>query len=373
MRILEVIEGRSKTGPAAAALASARGMAALGHEVSWLCRPGSPLGRVASEAGLPVIEGLQQAGWRLFAEAAAIRATAEGRDLVHVHRSRSHLAALLALGFSRRSMPLLRTCHDGLPGQTGFWGRRLVGRADGLAVRSSALAFDLRAEAASGGATLSIIPGGVDAEVFGPHVDGAGARAELKLEGQIAVGTVAHLKPGRGLFTFCRAAESICRAGGAENLRFLILGRGELLEPLASWIERSGLAGRIQVQEPGDRFPETVAALDVGVLLVPGSDGSARAALEMGALARPMVVGNVGALGDFAGSEGTWARPVNPQSMEEIACAIRDLASDSGTRDRLGRAARERFLQHYTLDSLGRNYEALAASLTSGTHREAGA
>jgi glycosyltransferase involved in cell wall biosynthesis len=346
-------------------------MAALGHEITWLCRPGSPLGRLAGEARFRVLEALQSAGWRLRADSAAIRAAAADCDLVHVHRSRSHLAALLALGFSRRQKPLLRTCHDGVPGQTGFWGRRLIGRAEGLVVRSSALAFDLRAEAAGGGTALSIIPGGVDSAVFGPHVDGSAMRADLKLDGRVAVGTVSHLKSGRRLFNFCRAAERLCRQGGCEHLSFLVLGRGQLFEPLTAWVRRSRLSERIRLHDPGDRFPQALAAFDLGVLLVPGTDGSARAALEMAALAKPMVLGNVGALSDLAGPEGTCARPVNPDSVDEIAAAIRELACDAEVRERLGRAARERFQQHYTLDSLGRNYDRFVVSLTSGTRQEA--
>ena len=178
MRILEVAEGAKRTGSAAAALASARALAGRGHEITWLAEKGSALAGLGKEAGFGVeekldlsIPALRRAG-RLIGELAA------QHDLVHVHRSKSHLAALLGLGFSERGRPLVRTCHAGRPGEPGIWARWLAARSEALVVRSAALAFDLSAVAA-GGARLGVIPGGVDAAVFNPGVDGSAVREKL--------------------------------------------------------------------------------------------------------------------------------------------------------------------------------------------------
>ena len=353
MKILEVIGGSKLTGSASAALNSARAMAGRDHEVTWLCRPGSKLAAAGRAAGLEVAEKLD-AG--ILGARRKIRELAAAADMVHVHRSREHLAALLALGFSRRKRPLARTCHAGTPGRMGLWARWLVGKCEALVTRSSDQAFALRA-ASAGGTRLAIIPGGVDETVFHPGLDGAGVRGELGLDGRTTVGIVSRLKAGRRLLHFLRAAEILSKDKRYDALAFLVVGRGELAGPLQRWTDKTGLKDRVSIYDPGGDFPAALAALDVGVLLVPGSDGSARTALEMAALGKPLILGRVGALADLAGPEGECARVVSPDSIEKIAAAIGELALDAGLRERLGAAARARFEERHTLEKLGAAYE----------------
>ena len=120
----------------------------------------------------------------------------------------------------------------------------------------------------------------------------------------------------------------------------------------------------MKIHDPGEEFPQAVAALDIGVLLVPGSDGSARAALEMAALGKPMVLGRVGALADLAGAGGECARTVSPGSAEGLARALGELLRDEELRRRLGARVRERFEERHTLERLGEAYEKFFLSLT---------
>ncbi len=363
MRILEVAEGAKRTGSAAAALASARALAGRGHEITWLTEAGSALAAAGRDAGLNVEDRLNLSILGLRRAGRLIRELAAKHDLVHVHRSKSHLAALLGLGFSGRARPLVRTCHAGRPGETRVWARWLVGKAEALVIRSAALAFDLRASAAAGGARLGVIPGGVDETVFHTDLDGSAVREKLGLADRLTVGIVARLKPGRRLLQFCQAAEKLSRDKAFDNVNFLVIGRGELNRALSHWVEKAGLFARVKFHDPGEAFPQALAALDVGVLLMPGSDGSARTALELAALGKPLVLGNVGALADLAGPQGECARLTSPDSVEEIAGAIGELAADSEQRARLGAAARARFEERHTLARLGENYEKLLASL----------
>jgi glycosyltransferase involved in cell wall biosynthesis len=366
MKILEVAEGSKHTGSAAAALTSARALAARGHQVTWLCQPGSALAEAGRGRGLDVREELELSLLGLRASARRIREAAADFDLVHVHRSKSHLAAAMGLGFSGRTKPLVRTCHAGAPGQTGVWARWLAGKSDALVVRSAALAFAMSRVSSPEGARLGVIPGGVDGSVFNSEVDGAGVRGELGLDAKLAVGIVSNLKAGRRLPTFCAAAEKLSRNRAFDVVDFLIIGRGELGKSLQGWIDRSHLTSRLRIFSPGEKFPQALAALDVGVLLVPGSDGSGRAALEMAALGKPLVLGRVGALADLAGPEGDCARTVAPDSADELAAAIGELADDSERRARLGEAARARFEQRHTLERLGENYEKFLFPLVEG-------
>ncbi len=366
MKILEVAEGSRATGSSAAALAAATALSRRGHHVTWLCRKNSRLARDAKEAGLSALEELRLSMPALCTAGRKISELAAEADLVHVHRSKGHLAALLGMGFSKRSKPLARTCHAGQPGEAGVWARWLAAKAEALVVRSAALAFDLQELSSPEGARLAVIPGGVDASRFQPGQEGLRLRTDLELTGQLVIGTVSHLKSGRQLLNFCMAAEKLCRDKALEKTSFLVVGRGQLGKSLTDWIRKAGLAERVKVFDPKERFAETLAALDVGVLLVPGSDGSARAALEMAAMAKPMVVGDVGALADLAGTEGQCARRVKPQCVDEIAAAMSELALDPELRKHLGSSARKRFEERHTLERLGEHYEKLFESLLEG-------
>lgn len=372
MRVLELIGGGKLTGATAAALAAARALAARGHQVAWLCPADSPAAEAARAAGLELPGGVEDSSsGRRSRLARRVRELAAGAGVVHVHRSREHLAALAALGFRRRRRPLARTCHAGRPGGMGVLARWLAGRAEALAVRSRALAFELGA--GGRGRRVTVIPGGVDAAVFHPGVDGAAARAALGLEGRVVAGTVSRLKPGRRLLALLQAAERLAGRRELERLAFLIIGRGELRAPLERWVRGKKLAERVKFHDPGEGFAAAVAALDLGVLLVPGSDGSARAALEMAALGKPLVAGRLGALVDLvggegegdAGADGACGRLVRPDSPGEIAAAIAELAADGELRRRLGAAARARVERDYTLERLGERYEAFLAPLAA--------
>ena len=71
-------------------------------------------------------------------------------------------------------------------------------------------------------------------------------------------------------------------------------------------------------------LPEVLAALDVSVLLAPGSEGSCRAALEAMAMAKPVVAGRVGALADIVlhGETGLLIDPSAPTDLAQAICML---------------------------------------------------
>lgn len=361
MRILEMVEGNLPTGPAAAALSSARALRARGHEIIWLVEPGARLALRGREAGFETVEQLSRSAAGIMADRRSVNELAARADAVHVHRSRAHAAALLALGAAPRRQPLVRTCHAGRPGQLGAWARWLVGRADRVAVRSRALAFEMREGAPD--ERLAVIPGGVDPEVFRPGLDGSEMLRRLGFEGRLVVGAVARLKPGRFLFEFVQAAAILAQRPECAGLAFAVLGKGDLSEPLERWLRGRKLADRVKLNDPRQDFMAALAMIDIGVVLSPGADGSARAALELAAMGKPLVAGRVGALADLLGEDGGLGRLVEPGSPREIAEAVAELAADAALRERLGAAARAAVEREHTLARLGERYEALFTSV----------
>jgi glycosyltransferase involved in cell wall biosynthesis len=70
-----------------------------------------------------------------------------------------------------------------------------------------------------------------------------------------------------------------------------------------------------------DDLPEVLAALDVFVLLAPGSEGSCRAALEAMAVGKPVVAARVGALQDIV-LDGETGLLIEPLTHTALAYAI---------------------------------------------------
>jgi glycosyltransferase involved in cell wall biosynthesis len=362
MRIIEVLEGAAHGDVNAAALLAARALAERGHQVTWLGEPGSEILAAARGAGLGA-EELSGGAHRLVRDARRIRELARGAEVVHVHGPRTHLAALIALGFGRRrpgAPALLHTCHAGRPGEIGLLARWLMARADALVVRCQDLAFELRNEVPDG--RIAVIPGGAEARAPRPAADAAEFRRGLDLEGRVLVGAVSDLAPERHLLKFLRAAELLCKREDCANIVFLVLGRGELAGSLAHWIAGKKLGARIRVLDPAAE-PAAPAALDLAVVLSPGAEGSAAGALELAAMGKPLVAARGGALLDLLGEKGEHGRLVRPDSAEEIAAAVAALAADAAGRARLGDALRARVECDYTVDRLGERYEMALAAL----------
>ncbi len=361
MKVLEAIEGRKETGSASAALASAIALVNAGHTVTVLCEPGSRIAELAKNFELLVSEKLSTSPLALPGTARIIRELSAQHDIVHVHRSSAHLACLLALGFSKRDKPLVRTCHAWNPKGLGFFSRWLLPKCQALVVRDSAAARSLNKNHAE--TKVEIIPGGVDEKVFHLDLDGSGVKDALGFSGKLVVGTISHFKAGRQLEVFLTAAEELCSKSEFNDLAFLLIGRGKLAKAFEKRIKAKALEARIFLLDPRNDFPNSLAILDIGVLLVPGSDASARATLEMAAAAKPLILGKVGALADFSGESEDYALSVTPDSTEDLVRAITGIAGKAELRQRLSSASRKRFEENYTMQKLGENYGRLFAQL----------
>jgi glycosyltransferase involved in cell wall biosynthesis len=363
MKVLEVIEGRKETGSASAALSSARALALADHSVTVLCEPGSRIAKLAEDYGLPTSEKLSTSPLALLRTVRTIIKLSAQHDILHVHRSSTHLACLLALDFSKHNRPLVRTCHAWDPRNLGIFSRWLLPRCQALIPRDQAAAASLKKHSVGCKAIIKTIPGGIDGDLFHPNLDGTSVRHSLGLDDKLLVGIVSHFKAGRQLEVFLSAAEELCAKSEFNKLAFMLIGRGKLTNTFEKRIKAKALNSRIFLLEPENNFSKSLAALDIGVLLVPGSDGSARAALEMAAAAKPLILGKVGALADFSGESEDYALSVTPDSTEDLVAAVTRIAGETELRQRLSSASKKRFEENYTMQKLGENYGRLFAQL----------
>ena len=205
------------------------------------------------------------------------------------------------------------------------------------------------------------IPNGFDLDRFRPDVDARSrVRAELGVRDNcILIGLIARLDPVKGHDTFLKAAKLIGKE--LPHVEFVLVcadcvpGNSILAELVPSEIvDRLHLLGeRLDI-------PDVTAALDIATCTSIG-EGFPNVVGEAMACGVPCVVSNVG---DCATVVADTERVVPPSSPEALASAALLLARmDASERRKLGRAARWRINEFYSLDQIIAQYETLYAGL----------
>lgn len=296
-------------------------------------------------------------------------------DLVHAH-SPPPLSAYYAAAWCRRTRtPLVYTYHCDLeipmPGGWAIVGayRRTLGRATVKA--SDIVVATTRTYAETSHALWShndvrVVPNAVDAERFHPRVDGTRIRHRHQLGDKhvaLFVGRLAHHK---GIEDFIRAAE-----WSGDDAVHLVVGDGpkrEALEKLAlsRFASKVVFAGKVDARD----LPAYYRAADMGVL--PSNsrlEAFGIAALECMASERPVIVSDIPGVTEVIqdGSTGLLAEPLDAR---DLGLKIKRLVDDDETAAAMGRAGRQRVLDHFTMprvvDQLERVYaEALDARATA--------
>jgi glycosyltransferase involved in cell wall biosynthesis len=153
----------------------------------------------------------------------------------------------------------------------------------------------------------------------------------------------------------------------APDTHVVVVGRGTNqlkvgMEPVAAL----GMADRVHFPGymDGENYVAALAAFDVGVYLVPGSDGTCRAAREIMAMGKPMVVADRGMLAEIVSHEANGL--VFDGSVDGLHAALRALVADPSLRARMGAAARARATAAYSLEAQAQAvrevYEAVLAA-----------
>ncbi len=343
MRILHIISSERWTGAAVAAAELASAQRALGHEVEFACRGRGGLERRLAALGLERAKDFVLHRSALDdSRALRCRVAAQHYDVVHCHLRPDHLMALAALGRKRTGPLLVRTLHRGLSARPGPLRRRLLRAAADLYIVPSSAD---RERAAAAGIPAACVRGAVDVERFRPGLDGAPLRREFGIDPQAPVfGTVSRMRRGRGQFDLLEAFGAVARA--IPSVRWMVAGSGS-----EQALFRKRLAGRPDknniafIGHRRDDLPETYGAMNVCVVVAPGSDGSCRAALEAMACGRPVVALKRGALADIVEHGATGWLADSTAALSD--CLIEALSDLTRARAR-GRAARARIESAYT-------------------------
>lgn len=204
-----------------------------------------------------------------------------------------------------------------------------------------------------------VIPNGFDGTVFRPRPDaGARLRRELGIDpGRTVIGLVARDHPMKDPANLVRAVGLLRARGYAVHL--VIVGRGldESHRELCAAVRESGLGGQVSLLGERTDIPALVAGFDVAALSSAWGEGFPNVLGEAMASGVPCVATDVGDCSWVLGPHGIIVPPRQSEALANALAKLIDLGPDA--RHQLGVAGRARILQHFSLQEVVRQYEAL--------------
>lgn len=204
---------------------------------------------------------------------------------------------------------------------------------------------------------LTVVPVGVDHQVFRPYDD------VVKRPGRLMVTSSSDV-PMKGLVPLL---EAIAKLRVERDVELLVIGRPRPGGRVATTLERLGLSDIVTtISGVSD---EELARLygEAEVAIVPSLyEGFSLPAIEAMACAVPVVATTGGALPEVVGVSGETGLLVAPNDPEALVTAIRRLLDDAALREELGRRGRERVIERFTWQVTARGtaacYDAILAN-----------
>jgi glycosyltransferase involved in cell wall biosynthesis len=209
---------------------------------------------------------------------------------------------------------------------------------------------------------MTIIPNGFDIKKFSPiHTANKQLKSQLSIpENSYLVGLVARWDPLKDHYNFIQAARIVTNY--IQNVHFVLCGDGITLqnEELMSWIYEAGIENYFHLLGRREDINEIIPAFD---LLVSSSKGEAFPNVlgEAMACEVPCVVTDVGDSAYIVGDTGFVVQPENPELLAKGIIQFLNLSKNE--REHLGKIARERVQNHFSLDLIVRKYEDVYISL----------
>jgi glycosyltransferase involved in cell wall biosynthesis len=204
---------------------------------------------------------------------------------------------------------------------------------------------------------LTVVPVGVDHEVFKPYDD------VVKKKGRLMVTSSSDV-PMKGLVPLL---EAIAKLRVERDIDLIVIGQPRPKGRVALALERFGLTDIVTtISGVSD---EELARLygEAEVAIVPSLyEGFSLPAIEAMSCEVPVVATTGGALPEVVGTSGETGLLVQPNNPEALVDAIRQLLDDADLRERLGRNGRRRVMERFTWQVTARGTSACYDAILDG-------
>jgi glycosyltransferase involved in cell wall biosynthesis len=293
-------------------------------------------------------------------------------DILHLHSAKAGAVGRVAARIARLTCPVVYTPHGHVfSGYGGSTASRLFTMIERVLAASTDVIVGLtpdevRAFDSNGARPLrsfEVIPSGVPIE---PYEAGARERKRVRtglgVDGSTPlIGYVGRLTHVKGPDLFLEAARSI--HAERPDVRFLIVGDGEMWEELTSRAGTSSIRDAVQWVGWRDDVPQLMGALDL-LLLTSRNEGQGRVVVEAGAAGVPTVALNSGGVGEVI-RPGVTGMLVAAGDIEALTKAVGMLLDDPARRKSMGEAAQARSRSQYSVDVMIHKLEQLYSRLLS--------
>jgi glycosyltransferase involved in cell wall biosynthesis len=279
-------------------------------------------------------------------------------DIVTVHNSHDHIVGGLAVKASRRRPPIIRMDHkqDSLKSDpiSRWFFRRYT---DGLITFSKGGEERLIKALGFPPERVIKVSTAVDLTRFDPQRGYKDMRPVFGIPpSSPVVGIAARFQRYRRTDILLEAISHLIK--DVPDIRLLLVGySSQMQKSVIEPMERLGISSHVILAGYRmDDYVDTLACMDVFVLLTPGSDGTARALRDAMAMAKPVVATTKGILPELVcdGVNGFIVQE-NPQA---ICQALLPLVKDQQLRHSVGKAARKTAQEEFRLDHQAEAVEA---------------
>jgi glycosyltransferase involved in cell wall biosynthesis len=196
---------------------------------------------------------------------------------------------------------------------------------------------------------IEVVRSGIDPRPFDPNYPAGEARREFGIpDGSPVIGCVAHFADHKGHRYLIEAAVRV--AAAVPDVRFLLVGDGELRPAIELQIKELKLESHIVLTGFRNDVPRLLAAMDI-VVLSSHLEGLGTSLLDAMAMARPVVATRVGGIPEMV-EDGVNGYLVPPRDPAALAEALITLINRPDERKRLGQAGRTRMLQKFSAEAM---------------------
>lgn len=283
--------------------------------------------------------------------------------IVHTHSSKAGVLGRLAAWVAR--VPIIIHTIHGLPfhpyenplkNAVYIAGERVAAWvSDRILTVCDVMAEKSLAEGVGTAGLYRTVYSGMEVDEF---MGRAGERKRTRAEfgfapDDIVVGKIARLFHLKGHEFVLRAAPRIVRA--CPRVKFFFVGDGILREELAQMAQRLGVGDRVVFAGLVDsrEIPRMIHAMDI-VVHTSLREGLARVLVQGLLCAKPVVSYDIDGAREVIIDRVT-GRLLPPETVDELADAIIELASDPAAADALGREGQRRFADQFRTETMVRD------------------
>jgi glycosyltransferase involved in cell wall biosynthesis len=283
------------------------------------------------------------------------------REQIHIVHTFDFYTSIFAVPAARLAgVPVVLASRRELLNLRTPWQQRAIrvacSMATGVVVNSRAVGHDMAGVESGGRRKIDILPNSIDLDKFEQKSSTGEIRRKLGLSPtSILIGALGNLRPEKNLETFLLAARAIVDA--IPSAEFLVIGDGPEDNNLKSLVNDLHLSESVHFLGERPDVPDLLAALDI-LVMSSYSESFPNAILEAMAMGKPVVATNVGGIPEVVeeGQTGFLVPARDPKAMAE---RVLSLCRDSVLRLRMGRAARARVENNFTVQAVTARLEGI--------------